>query len=236
MNRLIHEDALLDNFKKCYCGHLGMEESDMCMTFKGICNVIKNTESADNDDIYIKAIEDFISWAYVNGIDFSYMAKGDKSGKWFCDNVKERFLTGKKIYFIPFAKGLEFTDDDLLSILEDERIKELLKTNSLFVEFDCNENTSILKPYCKIKDEKRGNGQYDSTVEYGYVDITIACCRVKDIKTNGCYITITDNDSGVYLKNLLDEKADVYMAKSIFINGFNPTKFRLDKFNVIVGG
>lgn len=210
MNRLINEDTLLDNFRKCYCEHLGIEESDMCMTFKGICNVIKNTESADNDDIYIKAIEDFISWAYNNGIDFSYMAKGDKSGKWFCDNVKERFLTGKEIYFIPFAKGLEFTDDDLLSILEDERIKELLKTNSLFVEFDCNEEH--------------------------FVDITKACCRVKDIKNNGCYITITDNDNGALLKNYLDEKADVYMAKSIFINDSNPTKFRLDKFNVIVGG
>ena len=210
MNRLINEDILLDNFRKCYCGHLGIEESDMCMTFKGICNVIKNTESADNDDIYIKAIEDFISWAYVNGIDFSYMAKGDKSGKWFCDNVKERFLTGKKIYFIPFAKGLEFTDDDLLSILEDERIKELLKTNSLFVEFDCGEKH--------------------------FVDIAKACCRVKDIKNNGCYITITDNDNGALLKNYLDEKADVYMAKSIFINDSNPTKFRLVKFNVIVRG
>ena len=209
MNRLLNEDTLLDNFRKCYIGRSEMEESDAIMTFKGICGVIKNTESENNNDLYVKAIDDFISWAYSNGIDFSYMGKGNKNGNWFCKNVKERFLTGKEIYFIPFATGLELRDDELLYILKDKNLKELLESNSLFVELGCDEN-----PLCV----------YDSKI----------CCSVKDITTNGCYIVITDNDNGSYLKNCLDKNSNVYMAKSIIVSD-NPTKFRLLKLNVIIG-
>ena len=46
MSDLISRSKLIENFRKCYSGHLGMENSDACMTFHGICNVINNTNTA----------------------------------------------------------------------------------------------------------------------------------------------------------------------------------------------
>ena len=46
MEDLIKRQTLLEEFRKCYTGHLGMEDSDALMTFKGICRVIEKCPSA----------------------------------------------------------------------------------------------------------------------------------------------------------------------------------------------
>lgn len=43
-------------------------------------------------DIQKKAVEEFISWCYLNGIDFSYMGT-QKTGKQFCEDVIKRYNT-----------------------------------------------------------------------------------------------------------------------------------------------
>ena len=50
MSDLISRSELIENFRKCYSGHLGMENSDACMTFHGICNVINNTNTVYDID------------------------------------------------------------------------------------------------------------------------------------------------------------------------------------------
>ena len=39
-NDLISRSALLESFRKCYSGHLGMENSDSLMMFRSICKII----------------------------------------------------------------------------------------------------------------------------------------------------------------------------------------------------
>ena len=56
MSDLISRSELLENFRKCYSGHLGMENSDACMTFHGICNVINNTNTAYDIDKVIRQL------------------------------------------------------------------------------------------------------------------------------------------------------------------------------------
>lgn len=46
MGRLIDADALLESFRKCYSGHLGMENSDAMMMFRSICKIINNEPTA----------------------------------------------------------------------------------------------------------------------------------------------------------------------------------------------
>ena len=49
---LISRSTLLDSFRKCYSGHMGMENSDNMMMFKSICRII-------NDQEAIVTIEEF---------------------------------------------------------------------------------------------------------------------------------------------------------------------------------
>ena len=49
MSDVIYRNVLIEEFRKCYSGHMGMENSDAMMTFKGICNVIKKCPSAEPD-------------------------------------------------------------------------------------------------------------------------------------------------------------------------------------------
>ena len=58
MSDLISRSELIENFRKCYSGHLGMENSDACMTFHGICNVINNTNTVYDVDKVVKELED----------------------------------------------------------------------------------------------------------------------------------------------------------------------------------
>lgn len=58
MSDLISRSELIENFRKCYSGHLGMENSDACMTFHGICNVINNTNTAYDVDKVVEELEE----------------------------------------------------------------------------------------------------------------------------------------------------------------------------------
>ena len=50
--RLIDADDLIESFRKCYTGHLGMENSDSMMPFKSICTIInKQTTTYDQDKV-----------------------------------------------------------------------------------------------------------------------------------------------------------------------------------------
>ena len=51
---LISRQALLDSFRKCYVGHMGMEQSDAMMMFRSICKVINEQPSAQPEIIYCK--------------------------------------------------------------------------------------------------------------------------------------------------------------------------------------
>ena len=66
MSDLISRSALIENFRKCYSGHLGMENSDACMTFHGICNVINNTNTVYDID---KVVEDLELHSFEFGTD-----------------------------------------------------------------------------------------------------------------------------------------------------------------------
>lgn len=57
MSDLISRSELIENFRKCYSGHLGMENSDACMTFHGICNVINNTNTVYDIDKVVEELE-----------------------------------------------------------------------------------------------------------------------------------------------------------------------------------
>ena len=58
MNDLISRSELIENFRKCYSGHLGMENSDACMTFHGICNVINNTNTVYDVDKVVEELKE----------------------------------------------------------------------------------------------------------------------------------------------------------------------------------
>ena len=42
---LISRSALLEGFRKCYSGHMGMENSDSMMMFKSICRIVNEQEA-----------------------------------------------------------------------------------------------------------------------------------------------------------------------------------------------
>ena len=58
MSDLISRSELIENFRKCYSGHLGMENSDACMTFHGICNVINNTNTVYDIDKVVEELKE----------------------------------------------------------------------------------------------------------------------------------------------------------------------------------
>ena len=53
--RLIDVDKLLESFRKCYNGHMGMENSDSMMMFRSICRIINEqpTVEAINGKEYV---------------------------------------------------------------------------------------------------------------------------------------------------------------------------------------
>lgn len=57
MSDLISRSKLLESFKKSYCGHLGMENSDGMMTFRSICRIIKEQPTAYSVDKIVEELE-----------------------------------------------------------------------------------------------------------------------------------------------------------------------------------
>lgn len=58
MNDLISRSELLESFKKSYCGHLGMENSDGMMTFRSICRIIKEQPTAYSVDKVVEELKE----------------------------------------------------------------------------------------------------------------------------------------------------------------------------------
>lgn len=54
---LISRSTLLDSFRKCYSGHMGMENSDNMMMFKSICRIINDQEAIGTVEDWQKLIE-----------------------------------------------------------------------------------------------------------------------------------------------------------------------------------
>ena len=56
---LISRSALLDSFRKCYCGHLGMENSDGMLTFRSICRIINAQPTTYNVEKVVEEMEKY---------------------------------------------------------------------------------------------------------------------------------------------------------------------------------
>ena len=63
---LISRSELIENFRKCYSGHLGMENSDSSMKFHGICNVINNTNTVYDIDNVVEELKEWTFNADIN--------------------------------------------------------------------------------------------------------------------------------------------------------------------------
>lgn len=175
-----------------------MEDITLDLIFgKNKENKISNNNHSDE---YVEAIDEFIGWAYDNGIDFSYMGSGKKDGRWFCENIKYKFLHKNNIYFIKFSRPL--SDIEITSIRNDKRLEELIVNRTLDVEFGFNEDITNIDP-------------------------KLVCCTINSIKKDGCEVTINDKtEYGLILKNYLDNKSyEVTISKNIMhIEETNKTK------------
>lgn len=57
MEDLISRSALIESFRKCYSGHIGMENSDNLMMFKSICRIINEQPTAYNVEKVVAELE-----------------------------------------------------------------------------------------------------------------------------------------------------------------------------------
>ena len=58
MSDLISRSELLESFRKSYCGHLGMENSDGMITFRSICRIINEQPTAYSVDKVVEELEE----------------------------------------------------------------------------------------------------------------------------------------------------------------------------------
>ena len=65
MNDLISRSELLESFRKSYCGHLGMENSDRMIMFRSVCRII-NEQPTVYDDVCEYKIKDEVIYASCN--------------------------------------------------------------------------------------------------------------------------------------------------------------------------
>ena len=57
MSDLISRSELLESFRKSYCGHLGMENSDGMITFRSVCRIINEQPTAYSVDKAVEELE-----------------------------------------------------------------------------------------------------------------------------------------------------------------------------------
>ena len=116
MDDLISRQALLDSFRKCYVGHMGMEQSDAMMMFRSICKIINEQPSAqpERKHIWNKTYDDgFPSEAdqvlVTNGKNFwvDESVANDAGLEWACfdgcwENTEWAYF--KDLYGLPSAQ------------------------------------------------------------------------------------------------------------------------------------
>lgn len=90
-------DNVIDGYEIYSGAGYSDENADNILKLLKICQkVISNFKSGIyNKEIRDMAIEEFVGWCYINGIDFSYMSTNEKSAKQFCDEVIERYKSEK---------------------------------------------------------------------------------------------------------------------------------------------
>lgn len=151
MSDLISRSELIENFRKCYSGHLGMENSDACMTFHGICNVINNTNTVYDVDKVVEELE---------------KAKHEIASEDYCRSINDKEkCDGRNCfeccaeYLIEIVKQGGVSDDVCEWHGEQSRLVTYTNfTTACGYNFDLQMNNELLKafrycPYCgkKIK-------------------------------------------------------------------------------------
>lgn len=108
MSDLISRNKLLESFRKSYCGHLGMENSDGMITFRSICRIINEQPTSYDVDRVVEELEER-SKEYNSGLRLH--------GK------PEEMCTDEAIEIVKQGG----VDDDVRQYLYAERLGEILR-------------------------------------------------------------------------------------------------------------
>ena len=76
MSDLISRSELLESFRKSYCGHLGMENSDGMLTFRSICRIINEQPTAYNIGKVVEELEEAKHEVCLSDDDLEYYQNG----------------------------------------------------------------------------------------------------------------------------------------------------------------
>lgn len=144
MNDLISRSELLESFRKSYCGHLGMENSDRMIMFKSVCRIINEQPTAYDIGKVVEELEG------INGL-----IRGRKTCS-ECEYITYCFY-GEQLHKVAIDKAIEIVKQGAVSDDVCEwKIKDACYTSSI-KHYDALP-TSIVKtftncPYCgkKIK-------------------------------------------------------------------------------------
>lgn len=144
MSDLISRSELLESFRKSYCGHLGMENSDGMITFRSICRIINAQPIAYDIN---KVVEELKG---INGL-----IRGRKNCS-ECEHITYCFY-GEQLQKVAIDKAIEIVKQGCVADDVCEwKIKDACYTSSI-KHYDALP-TSIVKtftncPYCgrKIK-------------------------------------------------------------------------------------
>lgn len=100
MAEFVNKGALMEAYEKlpiqktaevdCGDGFRNRPLVDLALVYEMICSQPTTTEA----ELRANVIDEFAGWCYINGIDFSYMAKGTDK-KTFVKTVIERFNSSK---------------------------------------------------------------------------------------------------------------------------------------------
>lgn len=113
---MIDEKLLLESFRKCYSGHVGMENSDSMMMFKSICRVINEQPKVEN---WIPCNKTLPNESFED-LEWSWADSGD-SGKGCSvlvtiDNYPNTHRSNPHVRETIFYKGYnDFNEDDVIA-------------------------------------------------------------------------------------------------------------------------
>ena len=158
MSDLISRSELIENFRKCYSGHLGMENSDACMTFHGICNVINNTNTAYDVDKVVEELK-VIKEDALAEYNMGEYNLDNNIGNSIAENYRKDMNEGKCFAYdeaIEIVKQGSVADDVCEWRLTDTRKVMPYKTSC--GNEDLYDNSYKYCPYCGKKIKVMNNG------------------------------------------------------------------------------